>query len=312
MEVVAAILGLVAVILLFLLVTTRRNATSDASAAALSRQALQNDLTAAQRAKTRTIDELETLQKKASADAEAAASDIEAARHEREQATNRALAAEAAQREQRETIGSLERYGVELKADVASAQEQARAAEAAADAAALHLETARAELDQLRQATAPAAAGTGTGGSGSGIDPELLWALEMTRSERTWRHSVAVDPNAPSPFPDAPDPLRFAVEVEAAALREEVGAFVHLQWDAEAVADPVRRLLVLRVANELLAAAAREPQPFEMIASGSDEIKLLVRSTEEGDRQIDLQPPRFGTDVISFHSSDEGISVTIR
>ncbi len=307
MVVVAAVLGLAAVILLVLLVIARRKAAAASSAAALSHQSIQSDLTTSQRATTRAIDELEAAKKQSSADAEKAKAELVALNLDYDQALKRAATAEQHKHEQSETIGSLERYSVELKANVAAAQERVRMAEATSAAAALELEAARAEADQLRSAV-----DSGSDPLAGDIDPELLWALEMTRAERTWRHSVAVDPDGPSPFPDAPDPLRFAVEVEAAALREEVGAFIQLDWRAEAVADPIRRLLVLRVANELLAAAAREPQPFEMVSTGSGEIRLLVRATEDGDRQIDLQPPRFGTDVITFASSDEGISVTIR
>ncbi len=307
MDVVAAILAIVAVILLFLLVTTRRNAGIAAASATSSRSSLTSELASVQRARDRAVTESKTAQNEADSRVAAAQAELDAALTAQSQATERAIAAEAIQAQQVETIGSLERYNVELKTEIANAHDAMYAAQASAEAAATGLETARADAEATRL-TASTGNGTGT----AGIDPELLWALEITRSERTWRHSVAVDPNLPSPFPDAPDPLRFAVEVEAAAMREEVGAFIHLQWDAEAVADPIRRLLVLRVANELLAAAAREPQPFEMIASGSNEIVLLVRSTEEGDRQIHLEPPRFGTDVISFSSDEEGIKVIIR
>ena len=300
MNVVAAILALLAVILLLLLVITRRNAKTAASRAALSRSSLESELTTAQRARARAQSEAEAAAKKADEAAIQAKSELDAAMAAASAAAERASAAEALAAQRGEKVDSLERLSVELTSDAAKAAEEAQAAHDAAVAATAELEAARASSSE------------GSAFAGHGVDPELLWALEITRSERTWRHSVAVDPNAPSPFPDAPDPLRFAVEVEAAAMREEVGAFIHLTWEAEAVADPVRRLLVLRVANELLAAAAREPQPFEMIATGSDEVMLRVRSTEEGDRQIHIDPPRFGTDVISFNSDDEGISVTIR
>ncbi len=314
MDVVAAILGLVAVVLLFLLVMTRRNASTAAKMAATSHSSLSSDLTTAQRARATALGDLDAARTAFETESAATKSELDAALASRSQAIERAAAAEAVQAEQLEKIGSLERYGVELKAEIAASDEAARAAEAKVEAAMSEAMTAQASLEdaQSELADARAAGGSGAATVDGGIDPELLWALEMTRSERTWRHSVAVDPDGPSPFPDAPDPLRFAVEVEAAALREEVGAFIHLRWEAEAVADPIRRLLVLRVANELLAAAAREPQPFEMVSVGADEIVLTVRSTEDGDRQIQLEPPRFGTDVIAYVADDNGISVTIK
>ncbi|MEZ5231062.1 MAG: hypothetical protein R2710_31595, partial [Acidimicrobiales bacterium] len=171
---------------------------------------------AAQREAARAADDLESARAAAAADTEKAANELSAALAGQAAAVDRAVAAEVAQAEQTEKLDSLERYGVELKSEIAAANEQAESAQAsaaearaAADEAAAELEVARAEADTLRaQAAAVTSSGTGGASRAAGIDPELLWALEMTRSERTWRHSVAVDPNGPSPFPDAPDPLK--------------------------------------------------------------------------------------------------------
>jgi hypothetical protein len=44
-----------------------------------------------------------------------------------------------------------------------------------------------------------------------GIDPDVLWQLERDRSERTWRHSVAVGPTTASVFDGVDDVLREAL-----------------------------------------------------------------------------------------------------
>ena len=328
MEVVAAVLALVALVLLVLLIITRRSAVSAAAQAGAKQKSLESDLAAAQRDRARAESSAETARQEADIAVERARSELDAAITTT--AATEARASEAAKqaKELRDKVDSLERYGVELTSDLAATQEGRNAAQAALADAHQQLESERAAAETLQAALATATAavdapevdatdGGATGGEarrvdGRAIDPELLWSLEMTRSERTWRHSVAVDPDGPSPFPDALDPLKMAVEVEAAAMREEVGAFITVQWDAEAVADPIRRLLVLRIANELLAAASREPQPFLMSARGSDDVVIELRSSEEGDSPIRVDPPRFGTDVMSFVSDERGVTVTVR
>lgn len=310
MDVVAAVLALVALVLLGLLFVTRRNAASASTVAGAKQQSLESDLASAHRAKSSAESEAVVARQESNDAVERARAELEVAVATTAASETKAAAATQRVKELEDQVASLERYGVELKTDVAAAKEAREAAQAA-------LAQAQQELEAQRDANEALQAAATEGGvagkrDGRPIDPELLWSLEMTRSERTWRHSVAVDPDGPSPFPDAPDPLRFAVEVEAAAMREEVGAFITVQWDAETVADPIRRLLVLRIANELLAAASREPQPFLMHASGSDEVVIELRSTEEGDSPIRVEPPRFGTDVMSFVSDERGVTVTVR
>lgn len=323
MEVIAAVLALVALVLLVLLIVTRRAALSAAAQAGAKQASLESELAAAQRDKARAESSAEGERQEAQLAVESARGELQAAIATTAATEARASEAAGQARELRDKVDSLERYGVELTSELATAQEGRDAAQASLAEAHQQLESERAAVETLQAALTTAnaeidakdAGATGDEGrraDGRAIDPELLWSLEMTRSERTWRHSVAVDPDGPSPFPDAPDPLKMAVEVEAAAMREEVGAFITVQWDAEAVADPIRRLLVLRIANELLAAASREPQPFLMSARGSDDVVIELRSSEEGDSPIQVDPPRFGTDVMSFVSDERGVTVTVR
>ncbi|MDH5291742.1 MAG: hypothetical protein OEY41_17235 [Acidimicrobiia bacterium] len=134
--------------------------------------------------------------------------------------------------------------------------------------------------------------------------PATLWALELARSKRTWRTSVATNPFAePTPFDETDDPVRLAVEVEAAALRENVGALVDLDWQIGPVTDPTRRHLIVRVAQELLEAAARNPEPLRLVVSGDPDVTLRlerrdgpadgppVAITAATDVEIDLTEP---------------------
>jgi hypothetical protein len=146
--------------------------------------------------------------------------------------------------------------------------------------------------------------------------PQTLWDLEVKRSERTWRTSVAPNPAADAtPFTDADDPVRVAVEIEASALRENVGAFITIDWQAEPFEDPARRHLVVRVAQEMLESAARSPEASRLVvtqvsvptdgdsapdeAGGStrDEIKLRLEAADE-DEVVNIIPPRITSDLI--------------
>ncbi|MEZ5341733.1 MAG: hypothetical protein R2706_09830 [Acidimicrobiales bacterium] len=148
--------------------------------------------------------------------------------------------------------------------------------------------------------------------------PEALWNLELLRSERTWRHSVAPSPEGESPFSITDNPLRLAVEIEAAALREEVGAFISVRWDANRVDDPARAHLILRLTQELLAQAARDPHPVELVATSGEPaadglcpLYLRLVAPDDDNRVLVLDPPRVTSDVIDV-SIDDGMVVTVR
>lgn len=146
------------------------------------------------------------------------------------------------------------------------------------------------------------------GGPVGGNDA-ALWALELARSERTWRHSVAPLPLGPSPFADAEDPLRLAVEVEAAALREEVGAPLEVRWDAT-VTDPSRSLLVLRLAQELLASAARGSQAAVLDVSGSEEVVLHLTADEGDEEPVEVTTPPVPEGLVSVEAGD-GLRIVV-
>ncbi|MEM7276342.1 MAG: hypothetical protein AAF547_24930, partial [Actinomycetota bacterium] len=143
---------------------------------------------------------------------------------------------------------------------------------------------------------------------------EMLWDLEVARSERAWRNSVAINPvDDASPFETTVDPVRTAVEIEASALREDVGAMISVDWNADMIESPSRRLIVVRVAQELLALASRAPGAARLIVAQDDdgELTLEFETLDESSQVINLIPPQISNDLIDVRN-DAGLSVTVR
>ncbi len=208
-------------------------------------------------------------------------------------------------------IRTLEREAVEAEAVAAEAQtridnQSSEIASLVADNNTMHERATAAEAAKLEaeQAVATAEARNtgvvvGEVASIDGTDPAALWQLELVRCERMWRTSVAVDPSTPQgPFDVADDPVRLAVEITAAALREDVGAFISIDWQVPPVEEPARRHLIVRVAQEMLEAAARTPEPLKLVVSGDDEIRLRLEPTDADTDVIKVPQPRLTDDLV--------------
>ncbi len=172
------------------------------------------------------------------------------------------------------------------------------------------LETSLTDLKQSAVKAQEREAAEALNGSGP-IRAATLWDLELSRSARTWRTSVATNPDIQkTPFDDAENPVRTAVEIEAAALREDVGASVRVDWKAGTIDDPARCHLVLRLAQEMMATAAREASPTKLTVEGDDEVSLQIEPDGEADDSvITLSPPKITSDLIT--ASDRGLIVTL-
>ncbi len=145
---------------------------------------------------------------------------------------------------------------------------------------------------------------------------EMLWDLEVARSERAWRNSVAINPvDDPSPFESSEDPVRTAVEVEASALREDVGAMITVEWQADVIESRARRLLVVRVAQEMLALAARAPGAARLLVTqaedDSGELTMEFAAADDSSQVINLIPPQISSDLIDINN-EAGLSVTVK
>lgn len=194
-----------------------------------------------------------------------------------------------------------------------------------ADAQDMQIDTLSAARDELQQRLTVAEERIVTLASRPGVvvgelstedsNAEMLWDLEVARSERAWRNSVAINPvDDPSPFETTEDPVRTAVEIEASALREDVGAMITVDWNASLIDSPSRRLIVVRVAQEMLALASRAPGAAKLIVAeqGDDgELKLEFETMDDSKQVINLIPPRISSDLIDIRN-DTGLSVTVK
>lgn len=185
--------------------------------------------------------------------------------------------------------------------DLATAREAAAAAdalaadaEARAEAATERAESAEQAALQATEQLAAADSPPWVGGPG----PEVLWALELARTERTWRTSVAADPTS-DVFDSPADPLRQAIEVDVGALREEVGVEFTVSWELESALEPVAALAVLRGTQELLAAATRVADEATVIvaADGDDVTIRLTGPDGSSSRFVDLGETLIGSGI---------------
>ncbi len=240
--------------------------------------------------------------------------------------------------EAKSQIGTLEAKKTSLdneltntKARLDDASDALRKRTELADAQALQIDSLSAERDELRQkindseeriATLAARPGVvvgdmaaADGEAASGASAEVLWSLELARSERQWRTSVAIDPmGETSPFETTTDPVREAVETEAAALREDVGALISVDWQAPPIESVSRRLMIVRVAQEMLATAARVPGAARLQVTHDDEtgeLKMEFVSADDSGEVVNLIPPQISSDLIDVRN-DTGLSVTVK
>jgi hypothetical protein len=211
--------------------------------------------------------------------------------------------------EARQRLGDTSAELDEVRSRLGTAITAATEARARAETARAEAETAQAEVertsaqatDQTQRARAARAEVTRLKGEltarSDALPPAALWTLELARSERTWRNSVATGPSSEPPFATAEDPLRVAVEVEVAALREEVGADINLDWRIEQPLPTTVSFTILRGAQEVLAAAAKTVDGGTLVAeSGDDASEVLITLTNGDDPDgevIDLTIPPF-------------------
>jgi hypothetical protein len=214
----------------------------------------------------------------------------------------------AAETHSTEQAAELARIAAALEAaaqERAVADERAAAAAARADEAEAGRQTARGEAEQAaaaamvaeqraaaaEQRAAEFTAARAAAADGGGIDARLLWTLEQARSERTWRHSVALGPDSVSVFSDASDPLYEALQVELDAAREEVGAVVELEADLPAGVTPAGSVLALRAAQELLANVVRRGEVTTLhVHAEGDDLVVAVRSVDEEGEPVPTEP----------------------
>ncbi len=105
-----------------------------------------------------------------------------------------------------------------------------------------------------------------------------LWALDERRVGRLWHERVSVTLDGASPVGGAPDPAQAAVQVFADASREESGVVVDLSWRVPRALTGAAAVLVVRVAEELIAAAFVTDGGELEVAIEGDAVTLRLRT----------------------------------
>lgn len=240
------------------------SSTRAASTARAEAEQLRGEVVDAERTAAEAADLAETEARRADAAEEAATRAAEEARSAEEAQAAAEEATAVATRQADEAVTG--RADAERAAELATSraeEAEGRVAALEADAVAARAEATAAE-ERLAQATervasleeALATAARPEPNEASDTDaPADLWPLEVRRLDRLWRERVSVVPTDPPPVANGDDPVRAALSVVTEASREESGVVVELHWD-DAVAVPAgRAALVVRVAEELVAAA---------------------------------------------------------
>jgi hypothetical protein len=173
-----------------------------------------------------------------------------------------------------------------------------RAVRAETDAEESKTKLAQAEAERLAAIADRDATIAGAGP----LHPDALWQLEERRVERLWRDRLALQPDEPSPFAEGPDALAAALRVLAEASREESGVVIDLRWDLHEPLRNDRRVQLVRIGEELVAAMRdRDGGSLEVAdgARGSGVVELRVRTSPavelspsalEALRLLDVEP----------------------
>jgi hypothetical protein len=191
--------------------------------------------------------------------------------------TERARAA-AAEQARSEREGEL----AVVREELTSSRESLAAESAALAASTGQVEQLRVELAEAERSAAEADARARAAASANGVEPGVVWPLELLRSDRVWRYSVSPGRPADSPLAATDAPLMTALKVEVDAARNDIGADVELAGDLPAEVEPATAMLVLRIAQELLADVVRRSDTVTLQVTLED--RHIVVAVEAIDR----------------------------
>lgn len=224
---------------------------------------------------------------------------------------------------EQERLAELERSLEAREAELAEARERGDAARTRAESAEAALRETHERLEAALRESASvsstleavreelAATTAKLASAGDSADAAALWALEIARSERRWQLSVSPGMDLPSPFEDTDDPLRLAVEVEASALREEVGTRIDVAWELDTVLPDEASLLVLRLAQELLADAASRAETLELrVGPEDDGVAVALRAHDEDGSVVPVALPPIASGRV--RPGEDGVWVVSR
>jgi hypothetical protein len=224
---------------------------------------MQSQAAASAKVRTGALDErIRALEAELATASDKVAFAEQAARQSEQRAIEHARRIEAAEHEGRRSDEMAE-----------DAVKRAIAAERIAADAATRAQAAEAEVVEARRDRDATLAKAGP------FQPEALWALEVQRIERLWRDRLCLQPGEESPLVTGKDVLGEAVRILSDASREESGVVVDLMWHVDFDCPPDRRVQLVRLAEELIA-AMRESEGGELEVIGEEDrtVFFLVRT----------------------------------
>jgi hypothetical protein len=193
----------------------------------------------------------------------------------------------------------------EANAKAIALEVDARAAAAELDDALVAYEHSRAAADDLRARILVSA------------DAATLWALELARIDRRWHVSVAPGIDLTSPvMSNAESELpHVALDIIAAALREETGTRFSIDWQLTADLSPAVALLVVRLGDEMLAASALKCEIVQLrVAGAGDFVQLTLTALDNSDAPVSVPDLAFlaGISWVPEHSGIERDGMQVR
>lgn len=193
----------------------------------------------------------------------------------REEAATATTAVELAQQERDEALDRVSR----ARRDAAEVANRLSAEASARVSVEEELVAVRDELHEARSA--------GVGGLA-----DRLWHLSVRQAEHTWRLSVAVDPDADSPFGGEQGSFRTAVEIELDAAREESGAVFEVEWTGEAEVPTGRAVVGMALIRDLVnALGTTADQTTLTISSTPAALEISVAATDAGGAALSVDLP---------------------
>jgi hypothetical protein len=218
--------------------------------------------------------------------------DLDAVRNDRAQQVVRADEAESA------------RVEAETRSEVV--ETEIRTTSAKLDDALTAYEHIRTEAEELRDKLLVSA------------DAATLWALELARVDRRWHDSVApgIDLTSPVMSSAESDLPHVALDIVAAALREETGTRFSIDWRLTEPLSLATAVLVVRLGDEMLSASALKCELVELrVADAGDFVQLTLAAYDNSDAPVTLPDLAFlsGIHWVPEHSGivRDGMQVRI-
>ncbi|CAB4756648.1 MAG: hypothetical protein F2754_10675 [Actinobacteria bacterium] len=122
-------------------------------------------------------------------------------------------------------------------------------------------------------------------------DAATLWALELARVDRRWHLSVAPGIGLTSPVMSSAECElpHVALDIIAAALREETGTRFSIDWQLTEPLSLAAAVLVVRLGDEMLASSALKCELVQLqVASAGDFVVLTLAAFDNSDAPVTL------------------------